>query len=242
MSRARRDRGAASGRPPGYIPALDFDWLTPLYDRLIGLTMPERAFRRRLLTQADIRPGARVLDVGCGTGTLAIMAKAGEPGARVVGVDGDPAILALARDKAARSGADVELREGLAYALPFADASFERVVSSLVFHHLTTDEKGRALAECRRVLVPGGELHVADWGRPHNALMWALSRMLRYFDGPTTVDNLRGRLPALCRGAGFEKVEDRGRMSTVFGTLAFHSARAPDGGRIEQVGGPRAPE
>lgn len=219
-----------TSRTARYLRALDYDWLTPFYDRLIRLTMPEERFRRLLLAQAALRPGHAVLDLGCGTGTLAIMAKESALGARVVGLDGDPAILAIARHKAEVAGDEIEFREGMAYALPFEDATFDRVVSSLVLHHLAHEEKRRALAECHRVLRPGGELHVADWGRPQDALMWLASRALRLFDGTSTIDNLEGRLPSLIGDAGFADVRERDRLRTVFGTLAFFSAQKRSAG------------
>ena len=125
-----------SGR--AYVPALGFDWLTRFYDPLLALTLRERALKGRLVDQAD---------VGCGTGTLAILAKARQPQARVVGLDGDGAVLAIARRKIARAGVDVELREGLANSDPtFTPASFDRILTSLVLHHLTTEDKRGALA------------------------------------------------------------------------------------------------
>jgi ubiquinone/menaquinone biosynthesis C-methylase UbiE len=209
-----------------YVPALDYDWLTPAYDTLIRVTMPERLFKRRLIHQARIGNRHAVLDLGCGTGTLAIMTKLAHPAAMVVGLDGDPKILAIAARKVARAGVQVTLREGMAFDLPYPDRSFDRVLSSLVIHHLTTDDKRRALAECHRVLRPGGELHLADWGKPHNAVMWLASWTGRLFDGlERTADNFAGRLPALCRGAGFEGGEETARFATVFGTLSFHAAR-----------------
>src|ERR671924_629326 len=104
--------------PSRYVPALDYDWLTPAYDALIRLTMPERAFKQRLIQQAQIRAGHAVLDVGCGTGTLAIMAKRAHPDATVVGLDGDPKILAIAARKVAAAGLDIPLHHGMAFELP----------------------------------------------------------------------------------------------------------------------------
>ena len=162
-----------------YIPALAFDWLTRFYDPVLRLTLREEKFKRLLVAQAGLQPGQDVLDLGCGTATLTIMLNQSCPGARVVGLDGDPKVLTIAREKIAAAGADVELREGMAFAPPFAQASFDRVVSSLVFHHLTTKHKRRTLAKARALLRPGGELHVADWGKPHNALMWIASLGIR---------------------------------------------------------------
>jgi ubiquinone/menaquinone biosynthesis C-methylase UbiE len=216
--------------PRRYIPALAYDWLTPAYDTLVRLTMPERAFKRRLIAQADVRPGHAVLDLGCGTATLTIMAKRAHPDAAVVGLDPDPTILAIAARKVARAGVDVALRRGTATELPFPDGSFDRVLSSLVFHHVTPADKRRALAECLRVLRAGGELHIADWGRPHNARMWLASWTVRLFDGlHTTADNVHGRVPLLCREAGFNDAEEAGRFSTVFGTLSLYRAKATRG-------------
>jgi ubiquinone/menaquinone biosynthesis C-methylase UbiE len=209
-----------------YIPALDYDWLTPAYDTLSRLTMPERAFKERLIEQAQLRSGHVVLDLGCGTATLAIMTKRAQPEATVLGLDGDPKILAIAARKVAQAGVGVGLQHGMAFDLPYPDASLDRVLSSLVFHHLTSEDKRRALAECYRVLRPAGELHMADWGRPHNVVMWLASWSVRLFDGlHTTADNVQGRLPALCRQAGFVGVEETGRFATVFGTLSLYGAQ-----------------
>lgn len=207
-----------------YVAALDYDWLTPAYDTVIRLGLPERKFKRRLIEQARIATSQVVLDLGCGTGTLAIMAKRAHPGATIVGLDGDPKILAIAARKAATEGVALALQCGMAFELPYADSSMDRVLSSLVFHHLTSEEKLRALVECRRVLRPDGELHIADWGRPHNALMWLASLSVRLFEGSRVRDNVRGLLPDLCRQAGFASAEASGRVATAFGTLALYRA------------------
>src|SRR5690348_15767000 len=93
-----------------YVPALGRDILTALYDPLIRRTTRERTFKQRLLDQASLHAGQRVLDVGCGTGTLAVWAKEREPGIEIAGIDGDPAVLERARQKASDAGVDIELR------------------------------------------------------------------------------------------------------------------------------------
>jgi ubiquinone/menaquinone biosynthesis C-methylase UbiE len=184
--------------------------------------------KRRLIEAAGIEAGHRVLDLGCGTGTLALAIKRACPDAHVVGLDVDPKILSIARRRMERAGAAVELRHGSATAPPFADASFDRVLTTLVLHHLTTPQKRDALAAARRVLRPGGELHVADWGKPHNRAMRAVSLIIRRLDGAeTTAANLAGELPGLVSDAGFAGVRETERWMTPFGTLAFLSARAP---------------
>src|SRR6185503_8685551 len=141
---------------PKYIPALSFRVLTPFYDTFFKWTMQEELFKRSLIEQAQIRSAQRVLDLGCGTGTLTIMVKKAHPDSEVIGLDGDPQVLELARYKAKQAGSRITFEEGMAYQLPYPDASFDRVLSSLVFHHLTTQDKERALAEIYRVLNPAG--------------------------------------------------------------------------------------
>ena len=210
-----------------FVPALAYDALTPLYDFAIALTMRERAFKRRLVEQTALRPGMRVLDAGCGSGTLALMLAAAEPGAEIVGLDPDLRILAIAREKAEQAGRTIEWVEGSAVAPPFPPASFDRVTSTLMFHHLTTPEKEAAFAALRALLRPGGELHVADFGRPHTAYTRLAAAAFAWFDGhERTAANLAGRLPALLRAAGFGEVTETERWVTAFGTLAFVRARA----------------
>jgi ubiquinone/menaquinone biosynthesis C-methylase UbiE len=212
---------------PGIVPALAYDVLTPLYDRLIALTMREQAFKRRLVTQASLSPGARVLELGCGTGTLALLLAEAEPRAQVVGLDADPRILAIARAKAERAGVPIAWALGSAAAPPFAPATFDRVTSTLMLHHLTTAEKRAALAAARALLRPGGELHAADFGRPHTAYTRLVATAFRHFDGAErTGDNLDGRLPALIRAAGFPDVAETEQWTTAFGTLTLFRARA----------------
>lgn len=213
---------------PGYLPALRFARLTPLYVQLIALTMREGTFKRALLDRANLARGQRALDLGCGTGTLTLLAKRQHPGVAVFGLDADPQALAIARAKATRAGLDPMFDEGSATALPYPDDFFDRALSSLLLHHLTRDEKQRALAEAYRVLRPGGELHVADWGAPRNALMRVAFLAVRLLDGfATTADNARGDLPRLFRAADFEAVGECATYATPFGTLALYRARKP---------------
>jgi len=208
------------------VPALRFRALTRFYDPLLASVLRESAWKSELVEQVGLRSGMRALDLGCGTGTLTLRLARSAPGASVVGIDADAAALERARVKLAGSGARAELIEARAEALPLADASFDRVVSSLVFHHLTRDGKRAALAEARRVLRPDGELHVADWGRPHDLVMRAAFLPVQLLDGfATTSDNVRGLLPELISAAGFAQVEETSRRRTVFGTLVLLRAR-----------------
>lgn len=215
-------------RGEDYVPALTYDRLTPLFDPVVRGFMRERRFRERLLEQARIEPGQRVLDVGCGTGTLAVWAKRLVPGAEVVGLDGDEAVLARGRRKAAEAGVEVKLDRGLSYDLPYEDESFGRVLSSLFFHHLKPDAKHTTVREIVRVLEPGGELHVADFGPPADPVAWVGTRFVRHFDGiENTRDNLEGNLPRIFESAGLEDARTLGGLRVAFGTLTFYSARRP---------------
>lgn len=216
-----------SSRREGYIPAAGHDWLLPLYDPLLRLFFREEQVKSELLEQAALRPGQCVLDVGCGTGTLAILIKKGWPDVHVVGLDGDPKALAIARRKLARAGAKVQLDAGLASSLPYSDGSFDRVFCSLVLHHLAPEDKRHSLAEILRVLVPGGSFHLLDFGRPVNAWERALARV--FFRSPQVRDNVRGRLAAFLREAGFADVEETARRGTIAGSVWYYRATRPAG-------------
>jgi len=211
-----------------YVPALGYRWLTPAYDLVVGVTTRERTFKTSLAEQADLQPGHRVLDLACGTGTLAILLKQRFPDVDVTGIDGDPEVLAIASRKAARSRVTLRLDQGLSHALPYPDAHFDRVVSSLFFHHLSWPDKQRTAAELYRVLKPGGELHVADWGQATGPVSRAAFVAIQLLDGfANTRDNVRGRLVELFSEAGFVEVGERRSFTTVFGNMALHRAVRP---------------
>ncbi len=218
--------------------ALSWRRLTGIYDPVVALAARERAFKRRLLAQAAIGDGMAVLDLGCGTGTLAIQVAERYPRAVVTGLDADPEVLGRARRKAAAAAGHLHFDLGTATALPYPDRIFDRVLSTLFFHHLTADQKCLALAEVWRVLRTGGELHIADWDQPRPWPMHALFFFVRLMDGfAVTRDHAAGRLPALISAAGFSPTERCGRMNTPTGTLGFFRAMRPAetaaGGRYE---------
>lgn len=211
-----------------YVPAAGRAWMTGAYDAVLAVTMRERRWRPLLVERvlAGLEPGGTVVDVGAGTGTLAIALNAARGDAAVIAVDGDPEVQALARRK---PGAEqVDWRHGLAAELPVADAAADRVVMSLLLHHLGPDAKRAALSEARRVLRPGGRLLLADWGPAHDPLMRATFAVLQLIDGVgNTRDHVAGRLPGFIADAGFETVERRARLRTGWGSLELLEAGTP---------------
>lgn len=206
-----------------FVPAAGVDWLLPLYDPMVRLLVREERVRGRLLEAAEIGEGARVLDLGCGTGSLVVMLKRRHPSARVAAIDPDPKALARARAKVERAGADVAFEQGFADALPYEDGAFERVVSSFMLHHLTGAEKDAALRESFRVLAPGGTLHVQDFTERHGAGLHALAQRLH--GGSHAEDAIGSGLAERMRAAGFGDVAELEQIRTLAGSISLHRGR-----------------
>jgi arsenite methyltransferase len=163
--------------------------------------------RRALLEALALRAGERVLDIGSGPGYLACqMAEAVGAGGLVQGIDASPSMLEIARRRNCGPGAArVELDEGDAGSLPFPDASFDAAVSTQVYEYVA--DMPAALAEARRVLVPGGRLLIldTDW----DSIVWRssddarMARVLLAWDEHLVHRDLPRRLPSLLAGAGF---------------------------------------
>ena len=145
----------------------------PYYDLAVNLTTLGHAWLLRKLTvdNALVKPGDSVLDVGCGTGEVTLLAKTRAKAGKVYGIDPAPEMITVARRKAARKKLDIDFRVGVIESLPFPDSSIDVVTSSLMMHHLPEDLKARGLAEIYRVLKPGGRLLVADFMRPTGSFL-----------------------------------------------------------------------
>ncbi len=208
-----------------FTPALRFNILTPLYDRVVRLTTRESVFKRRLVDAASIDNGESVLDVGCGTGTLLREIVRRESSARVTGLDADPAILEIASRKLANAGTACELVQSNSTQMPFADDAFDHVVSTLFFHHLRREDKRNTIEEIMRVLRPGGSVHIADWGQPTGLLQRLAFYQIQVLDGfENTREHVSGMLATHFRESGFGQVTETAYLRTVFGTLRFLQA------------------
>lgn len=212
-----------------FVPALRLHALTPYYDRVVALATRDAELKQRVVELLPTTGQGVLLDLGCGTGTLAIALKQHCPRLAVYGVDADGDILALARRKAREARFEVHLQQGRAGALPFADRSFDSVVSTLMFHHLLPEAKREALAEVRRVLRPGGAVLIADFGRSPawwRRLSFAVS--VRLLDGAAvTRDHATGSFASYLHAAGFEAVNRIESLPVAVGQIDFLSARAP---------------
>jgi ubiquinone/menaquinone biosynthesis C-methylase UbiE len=208
-----------------YIPALRFKWLTPFYDFLISITMPEKKIKQALVEAANVSAKEKILDFGCGTGTLTIMIKEFQPEANVTGIDVDVKILNKAIEKTEQRGLDIFLIDYDGRHLPFQDRRFNKILSCLVFHHLDTNTKKIILAEIFRVVSNNGKLYIADFGRSKSWLQRTLFNIIRGLDGFKSTDaNAKGLLPELISEAGFANVTINKSFKTMFGEVQIISA------------------
>jgi demethylmenaquinone methyltransferase/2-methoxy-6-polyprenyl-1,4-benzoquinol methylase/phosphoethanolamine N-methyltransferase len=164
-----------------------------------------RALREKTVSLAGIAAGEAVLEAGCGTGALTLAAwRAAGPTGHVHGIDPSANMLDVARRKAARAGAVIDYRIASAEALPFADGSFDAVLSSLMMHHVPAELQQRAVTEMKRVLRPGGRLVIVDFrgshGHTHHASL--LAHRHRHHRRPEGPD-----IAGLLKAAGFDAVE-----------------------------------
>lgn len=216
-----------------YIPALNQNWLTPLYDPLLKWGMREDTFKRYLIEHSHLEAGQNVLDLGCGTGTLTIQIKQFLPQIELIGLDGDPSVLRIARGKAEAAGLGITWEEGLAYALPYPSSSFDRVISCLMIHHLTASNKLKAFQEVFRILKSGGEIHLLDFGKPTSIGMRLISIPIMRME--EAGDNIRGLLPDMLRQAGFSDFAETRHFKTIFGELVHYQSTRPKSGNIREV-------
>ncbi len=183
---------------------ISLDGLSKYYDLV---TPAERSrFRRKQIELSGLRAGYRVLDIGCGTGALTILARivAGEAG-EAAGIDIAPGMISKARNKASRAGLDIDFRVASVDELPYPDGHFDLVISSMMFHHLPVPTKERGLLEIRRVLKARGRFFLCDFLTPHPLTAVFLFLLLVWIR-PTRFQ-LFGKLPGLIGRCGFSPPE-----------------------------------
>jgi ubiquinone/menaquinone biosynthesis C-methylase UbiE len=171
-----------------------------------------RALRKKTIAFASLQPGEQVLDVGCGTGTLAmevsrLVGRAGH----VTGVDPGAQQITRARAKSARRNLSVDFQIGVIEQLPFPDQTFDVVFSTLMMHHLPKGLKRQGLGEINRVLRPGGRLIIADFKHKSDRE----GQSARFHAGGSSIQDLI----ALVTDAGFEQIETEEMQSACFSTF-----------------------
>ncbi|MCW3465196.1 class I SAM-dependent methyltransferase [Chitinophaga nivalis] len=208
-----------------FTPALGHNWLTQFYDRIVSVTMPETAFREKLVDELDPRDQETLLEFGYGTAQNISFVYQRNHHITLHGLDIDPAVRAIAVKKMEEQGIRVQLDLYEGKTFPYADQSFDKVFSALVFHHLDRESKIACLKEIHRTLKPGGQLIIGDWGKPTSIGMRILFYIVQFIDGfRTTTDNVNGLLPAFMRQAGFKNVTERGVINTMYGTCCYYRA------------------
>lgn len=197
MSRMR----STSNTERTYLPAAGRDVFLPFYDLIAKLVGADKA-RQALLDRVPLQPQDKVLDIGCGTGTLAVMLKQKYPSLNVVGLDPDPNALARAEAKAKRAGISVRFDRGFADAMEYEDLGFDVVFSSFMFHHLESGDREKALLEVRRVLKPGGSFYLVDFEASDDASGHGPMRL--FHRSKRLQDNAAPRIVSLMQQAGFK--------------------------------------
>lgn len=202
-----------------YVPALGFRALSGFYDPLIRVWSAARKFRSAVIEALDVKPGMRLLELGCGSGRLAIEIKRLHPAAAIDALELDRGMIGRARRNAERAGVDIRFHQANIVRPP-ALGRFDRVYSTMVFHHLRPEDKTLALAGAHRQLQPGGRFVVVDFGRPRDLLQALLFRAVQQpLDGVhTTAPHYDGRYEREVRRT-FSSVTTARVWRTAGGTL-----------------------
>ena len=210
---------ALSKEPAAVTKGMPLNWAAPFYDWYCPVIGLGKAFRQKTVELADIRQGHNVLDVGCGTGVLTTLAavKTGPEG-NVTGIDPAPAMIGAARVSAQREKSMAQFRVAVIESLPFPDNSFDRVLSSLMLHHLPPDVKLKGLTEVRRVLKPEGRFLLVDIDRPESPLWWIIAWPLKLWSH--TVEQVRGNIGGYLQQAGFRDIKKIGGWIKILGFWA----------------------
>ena len=209
-----------------FIPALGYDFLTAYYDMAIKLTMPEKKFRRILVESIYPQDDESILEFGFGTGQNLILVKNQNQNIRLTGLDIDPKVKDIANYKLAKNNLTVPLDLYSGNIFPYPDNHFDKIYSCLVFHQLDADTKTNCLKEIYRVLKPGGELIIADWGKADNKIMRLTFGIVQMLDGfKSTDDNVKGKMPKYIGKGGFENVQIIQSINTAIGTFSYFKAR-----------------
>ena len=204
------------------IPAFSYHFLTPFYDFAVNLLGFGTKQRHKIVNLLEIKSGENLLDVGCGTGSLLLVAKKIYPNNEMVGIDVDSEVLEIASKKFKKNSLDVKLINTSTAKLPFNDSSFDTVVSTLIFHHLPTKIKLQALQEIHRVLKKDGRFLLVDFGRLGMwlKLIYWLEVIFRVPEAKTAKDNVEGKIPYFLKEAGFKFQEASKRYRGVDYILA----------------------
>lgn len=213
-----------------HTPPLGFAALTPFYDRAVASLTREGVWRTKLAGHLCATPGETILDVGAGTGTLAILVTALEPRCTYRGIDPDGAAVAIARRKAALAGSSARFEVGTFGGPPASNPErVDKVVCSLVLHQVPLDEKRRLLRSTLEWLKPGGQLFVADYGaQPSLAMRLAFRLTVQLLDGKAdTQPNADGALPLLIAEAGFQQPVTLEAVDTPTGRIEIIRAQKP---------------
>lgn len=218
--------------PRDFVPALGRPELTASYDRVIAVMTREKRWRGQLLKLVAPQESETIVDVGCGTGTFAIMLKMACPDARVVAIDPDPQVLEIARGKALAADLTIDWRQGFGddFSHIVPNGAADKVVSSLVLHQCPPNVKRSILAAMHTALRPSGLIAIADYGAQRSLLMRLLFRQVQALDGfENTQPNADGVVPRLMAEVGFENVQELRVVPTPTGSISLYAATVGSG-------------
>ena len=211
-----------------FVPALGWRALTPFYDAVIRTLTRESVWRAELVNQIGPKPRERVLDVGCGTGTLAVLLKQAQPSAQIIGLDPDPEVLDRAAAKARKAGVEIEWRQGFARDAASLGMRFDKAVSSFVFHQVPLAEKETGISAMAASVRAGGEVFIADFARQRSRLMQRLFGIVGRVDGlANTKPNAEGALERIIGSIDADAAVPKRVVRTPLGEISLFRWRKP---------------